>query len=96
MSAGAHNTVHNTERVVAISPAGHISFIGELYTGIISDWETTERSGFLDLLFEANYSIMSQKGFTIQDFLPVGVSLNILPLLGNSAQMPAEDVVRTK
>jgi len=39
---------------------------------------------------------MSQKGFTIQDFLPVGVSLNILPLLGNSAQMPAEDVVRTK
>ena len=82
--------------LIAISPAGHISFISQLYTGSISDREITERSGFLDLSFEANDSVMADKGFTIQDLLPVGVSLNITPFLGSSAQMPAEDVVKTQ
>ena len=82
--------------LIAISPAGHISFISQLYTGSISDREITERSGFLDLSFEANDSVMADKGFTIQDLLPVGVSLNIPPFLGSSAQMPAEDVVKTQ
>ena len=82
--------------LVAISPAGHISFISQLYTGSISDREITERSGFLDLRFEANDSVMADKGFTIQDLLPVSVSLNIPPFLGSSAQMPAEDVVKTQ
>ena len=82
--------------LIAISPAGHISFISQLYTGSISDREITERSGFLDLSFEANDSVMADKGFTIQDLLPVGVSLNKPPFLGSSAQMPAEDVVKTQ
>ena len=82
--------------LIAISPAGHISFISQLYTGSISDREITERSGFLDLSFEANDSAMADKGFTIQDLLPVGVSLNIPPFLGSSARMPAEDVVKTQ
>ena len=82
--------------LIAISPAGHISFISQLYTGSVSDREITERSGFLDLSFEANDSVMADKGFTIQDLLPVGVSLNIPPFLGSSAQMPAEDVVKTQ
>lgn len=82
--------------LIAISPAGHISFISQLYTGSISDREITERSGFLDLSFEANDSVMADKGFTIQDLLPVGVSLNIPPFLGSSAQMPAQDVVKTQ
>ena len=82
--------------LIAISPAGHISFISQLYTGSISDREITERSGFLDLSFEANDAVMADKGFTIQDLLPVGVSLNIPPFLGSSAQMPAEDVVKTQ
>ena len=82
--------------LIAISPAGHISFISQLYTGSISDREITERSGFLDFSLEANDSVMADKGFTIQDLLPVGVSLNIPPFLGSSAQMPAEDVVKTQ
>ncbi|KAL9978196.1 hypothetical protein ACROYT_G015690 [Oculina patagonica] len=45
----------------------------------ISDREITERSGFLDLPFDANDSVMADKGFTIQDLLPIGVSLNIPP-----------------
>ena len=38
----------------------------------------TERSGFLNLPFDTNDSVMADKGFTIQDLVPVGVSLNIL------------------
>ena len=64
---------------IAISPAGHtcISFISQLYTGSISVKEITEQSGFLDLPFGDNDSVIADKGFTIQDLLPVGVSLNI-------------------
>ena len=81
--------------LIPISPAGHISFISQLYTGSISDREITERSGFLDLPFDDNDSVMEDKGFTIQDLQPVGVFLNIPPILGSSSHMPAEDVVKT-
>ena len=39
---------------------------------------------------------MADKGFTISDILPLGVSLNIPPFLGAAAQMPSEDVVKTQ
>ena len=39
---------------------------------------------------------MADKGFTIDDLLPLGVSLNIPLFLGQSQQMPAEDVVKTQ
>ena len=39
---------------------------------------------------------MADKGFEIQDILPLGVSLNIPPFLGGNSQMSAEDVVRTQ
>ena len=39
---------------------------------------------------------MADKGFTIQDLLPLGVSLNISPFLGSSSQLPAADVVHTQ
>ena len=54
------------------------------------------RSGFLGLPFQDNDSVMADKGFTIQDLLPLGVSLNIPPFLGSSSQMPADDVIRTQ
>ena len=37
---------------------------------------------------------MADKGFTITDLLPLGISLNLSPFLGGSSQMPAEDVVK--
>ena len=64
--------------------------------GSISDREIVERSGLLDLPFQEKDSVMADKGFTIQDLLPLGVSVNIPPFLGSSAQMPANDVVRTQ
>ena len=39
--------------------------ISQLYTGSISDREIDVRSGFLDLPFQENDSIMADKVFTI-------------------------------
>ena len=92
------NYKHHTtlKGLIGISPRGAITFISQLYTGSISDREIVARSGFLDLPFEDNDSVMADKGFTIQDLLPMGVSFNIPPFLGSSSQMPAEDVVKTQ
>jgi len=73
-----------------ISPGGAITFNSQLYTGSISDREIVVRSGLLNLPFQEKDSIMADKGFTIQDLLPLGVSLNIPPFVGSSAQMPQE------
>ena len=92
------NYKHHTtlKGLIGISSGGAITFISQLYTGSISDREIVVRSGLLDLPFQEKDSIMADKGFTIQDLLPLGVSLNIPPFLGSSAQMPANDVVRTQ
>ena len=88
---------HTTlKALVGISPKGFFTFIGQLYTGSISDREMVERSGFLNLPFSKGDTVMADKGFTIEDILPLGVSLNIPPFLGMSDQMSAEDVVATQ
>ena len=91
------NYKHHTtlESLIGISPGGAITFISQLSTDSISDREIVVRSGFLDLLFQDNDSVVADKGFTVQDLLPLGVSLNIPAFLGSSSQMPADDVIRT-
>ena len=39
---------------------------------------------------------MADKGFTVQDLLPLGVSLNIPPFLGSKGKMTPEEVVQTQ
>lgn len=82
--------------LVGISPCGAITFVSQLYTGSISDREIVLRSGLLAQAFDVGDSVMADKGFQIQDILPLGVSLNIPPFLGGNSQMTAEDVVRTQ
>ena len=82
--------------LIGISPGDAITFISQLYTGGISDREIVIRSGFLDMQKQDGDSVMADKGFTIEDLLPLGVSLNIPPFLGSSSQMPAQDVVCTQ
>lgn len=82
--------------LVGISPSGAIIFVSQLYTRSISDREILLRSGILSQEFEDGDSVMADKGFQIQDILPLGVNLNILPFLGGNSQMTAEDVVRTQ
>ena len=72
------------------------SIITDRYAGSISDRENVERGGILGLPFNEGDDVMADKGFTIEDLLPLGVSLNIPPFLGQSEQMPAKDLVKTQ
>lgn len=68
--------------LIGIAPGGAITFFSQLYTGHILDREMVMRSGFLNLPFARGDSVMADKGFTVQDLLPLGVSLNIPPFFG--------------
>ena len=71
---------HTTLKGLAgILPGGAITLIRQLYTGHISDSEIFTRSGFLNLPFDRGDSVMADKGFTVEDLLPLGVFLNIPP-----------------
>ena len=88
---------HTTlKALVGISPKGFFTFIGQLYTRSISERDIVEQSGFLNLPVSNGDSVMAEKGFTIEDNLPLGVSFNIPPFLGMSDQMSAEDVIATQ
>ena len=39
---------------------------------------------------------MADKGFTVEDLLPLGVSLKIPPFLGSKGQMSPQKVVETQ
>ena len=39
---------------------------------------------------------MADKGFTVEDLLPLGVSPNIPPILGNKGRMSPEELVETQ
>ena len=82
--------------LVGISPKGSSAFIEQLYTSSISEREVVERSVFLYLPFSKRDSIMADKGFTIEDVLPLGISLNIPSFSGMSDQMTPEDVIKTQ
>lgn len=82
--------------MIGIAPNGAVTFISQLYTGSISDREIVIRSGFLAQEFSEGDSVMADKGFTIQDLLPLGTSLNIPPFLGQFEQMSPENVIRTQ
>ena len=82
--------------LIGIAPSGAITFISQLYTGSISDREIVIRRGFLYQAFVDGDTVMADKGFTIQDLLPLGTTLNIPPFLGQNSQMGAEDVIRTQ
>ena len=87
----------NTVKVLlGITPSGAISFVSKCYEGSISDKRLVELSGLLDKL-DAGDEIMADKGFLIQDMLtPLGVRLNVPPLLKSDSQMASDDVILTK
>ena len=72
------------------------SLLSASYTLAVCHREIVKRSGFLGLPFDEHDSVMADKGFTIQDLLPLSVSLNLPPFLGSSSQMPDKDVLKTQ
>ena len=79
-----------------IAPSGTITFISQLYSGSISEREIVERRGFLKLEFDNGDTTMADKDLTIEDLLPLGVTLKIPPFLGSNSQMTAQDVIKTR
>lgn len=92
----AYKNHQTLKGLIGIAPSGAITFISELYTGSISDREIVLRSGLLKQAFENGDMIMADKGFTIEDLLPLGVKVNYPPFLGNNAQMTPEEVITTQ
>jgi len=71
---------HNTYKaLVAITPAGSLSFVSELFLGSVSDKEIVCRCGILNSKFwDKHDEVMADKGFAIRDLLdPLGLKLNI-------------------
>ena len=92
-----YKSTNTLKGLVGISPSGRITFVSQLYTGSISDRELTERSGFLNLPFDSNDTIMTDKGFDIQDILDnYGLKLDIPLFLHKQEQMSAADVAMTR
>jgi len=92
----SYKTKNTVKVLVGITPSGAISFVSECYEGSISDKRLVEVSGLLEKL-DAGDEIMADKGFLIQDILaPIGVRLNVPPLLKCDSQMTNEDVILTK
>ena len=87
----------NTVKVlIGITPSGVISYVSQTYEGSISDRKLVELSGLLQML-EPGDAVMADKGFLIQDLLaPIGVRLNVPPLLHSNSQMQPKDVAVTK
>ena len=87
---------HNTlKALIGITPSGAICFISDLYGGNISDKKLTKECGILKLL-ESGDSIMADRGFTIEDILPPGVSLNVPPRLNDTGQLHESERTSTR
>jgi len=68
---------------LGVTPSGVISFVSKCYKGSISDKGLVKVSGLLKKL-DAGDEIVADMGFLIQDILaPLGVCLNVPPLLRN-------------
>ena len=87
-----HHTTY--KGLLAITPAGSLSFISELYPGSVSDREITYRCGILNPRFwDSGDELMADKGFTIRDYLDcMGVKLNTPIFLQDNAQFTAKEV----
>ncbi|KAL1442513.1 hypothetical protein MTO96_046380 [Rhipicephalus appendiculatus] len=95
-SYSVYKSSNTFKGLIGISPNGLVSFVSELYTGSISDRQAVLKSGFLDLKFEKDDSVMADKGFLIHDLLASrNVKLNIPPFLHRHA-LSEQQVRETK
>ena len=69
--------------------------MSDLYGGNISDKKLTMECGILKLL-EPGDSIMADRGFTISDILPPGVTLNVPPMLNETGKLTEEERTTTR
>ncbi|XP_037526103.2 uncharacterized protein LOC119403231 [Rhipicephalus sanguineus] len=82
--------------LVGATPDCYISYVSKLYGGGTSDRAIVQQSGVLDIL-EPWDAVMVDKGFKIEDLLPLGVSRHMPPFrIAGEPQMSQQDVEETK
>lgn len=82
--------------LIGIAPNGAVTFVSNLFTGVMSDVEITKLSDIINLL-ESGDSVMADKGFTIASMLSEkGVGLNIPPFLHSAGQFTSEEIQDTQ
>ncbi|CAN7998186.1 unnamed protein product [Ixodes hexagonus] len=82
-SFSPYKSTNTFKGLVGISPDGAVTFLSQLFLGSMSDKECVRQSGFLQLPFDQNDSVMADKGFLISELLTeINVELNIPPFLG--------------
>ena len=87
----------NTVKVlIGISPSGLVTYISDVYRSSTSDRQICERSN-LTTLCEPGDSIMSDKGFNVQDlFIPSHVTINIPEFFKKKNRMSAKSVANDR
>ena len=81
---------HTVKAVTCVSPNAAIVWSSKLYPGSVSDVAITEHSKLLSNFVPGDL-ILADKGFTIFDKLPAGVSLNIPPFLRGKAHFTKQE-----
>ena len=76
----SYKSRHTVKFVTGVAPCGAITYISNMYPGSTSDVAIVKHSGVLQHFVPGDL-ILADKGFTIYDQLPSGVSLNIPPFL---------------
>ena len=69
-----YRNIQSLKCLIAILPSNCICFCSSLFPGRISDREICVQSGFLDQL-SPGHKLAVDKGFLVEDLLPLGVSL---------------------
>ena len=96
MTFSNYKNSNTYKSLVGISPSGAVIFVSDLYPGSISNKELTKKGGLLDLLQKGD-SVMTDRGFDIQDYLtPLGVELNMPPFLRGKSQLDTKEMIETR
>uniref|UniRef100_A0A3Q3G0A4 DDE Tnp4 domain-containing protein n=1 Tax=Labrus bergylta TaxID=56723 RepID=A0A3Q3G0A4_9LABR len=87
---------HNTCKLLyCISPNGYVMFVSKLFGGRASDTFITKNSGLLDHLIPGD-QILADRGFTIADALPPGVTLALPAFTRGCKELSQHGVTETR
>ena len=78
-----------------VAPNGLVTFISRLWYGNVSDIYIVENEGFSPKLVPGDM-IMVDKGFTVEEILPIGVKLNMPPRISGHRQMTSKEFCKTQ
>ena len=90
----SYRGMNSFKALVGVAPNGVITYVSDLFPGSVSDKVIVQKSGLLRH-FVADDLVLADKGFLIQDIVPVGVSVNVPPFL-NHGKLTESEAIATK